>query len=259
MHFFIHPLFFVVGFAAVVYSAVDFLLALIVSVLLHECAHFLVAKKYGAVVARISLMPFGGALNLKTKILTQKQKMLIYLAGPLASFCFSILFGVLVWLFPTIFIYLEYLVVANFLIGLINILPIYPLDGGKVFVQYIPMKVMVVISNVFFGIMLLWSLITFRWWWIFFVVTILLQTNIEFKQNLYFDKFTYSSRPKIGKIVRCAVLSSTSLLTSYKMIDKKRPTEFIVTDMNQYVFGELELEKWLINKPFNTCIQNCIK
>ena len=80
----------------------------------------------------MTLTPFGGVLNLKTKILTSQQKTLIYLAGPVASLLFSMFFGVLVWLFPVIFIYLEYLVAANFLVGVINLLPVYPLDGGKI-------------------------------------------------------------------------------------------------------------------------------
>lgn len=259
MRFFIHPLFILAGVVAVIFSSFDFFIALSVAVVLHELSHLVLAKKFGAIVSRISLMPFGGALNLQTKILTPQQKVVIYLAGPVASFVFSLLFGVMIWLFPTIFIYLEYLVVANFLVGIINILPIYPLDGGKILAQYIPIKFMIITSNVIFVIMLIWSVITFRWWWIFFVVTILLQINLEFKQCTYFDKFSYVCQSKIGKIVRCAVLSTTTLFSAYKMIDKKHPTEFVISDMNQQVFSETELEKWLIAKPFNTCIKSCVR
>ena len=237
--------------------ATDFLIALTSAVILHELAHALAAKNLGAVVSRITLTPFGGALNLQTKILTPHQKCLIYLAGPVASLLFSLLFGVMVWLFPHLFIYLEYLVAANFLVGVINLLPIYPLDGGKILAQYISAKSILIWSDIIFVVVLVWALIVFNWWWVFFAVVVLLQINWDFKQSLYFDKFSYG-KPKTGPFVRCGVLSTTTLFHAYKLIDKKRPTEFIVTDVGQKVFYEKDLEQWLISHSLNTVLADCL-
>ncbi|MCM1404682.1 MAG: site-2 protease family protein [Prevotella sp.] len=258
MRLLIHPLFILAAAVAIIFAVTEFFIALTVAVILHELAHAVAAKHLGVVVSRVTLTPFGGALNLQTKILTSHQKCVIYLAGPLASLLLSVLFGVMVWLFPTIFNLLEYLVAANFLVGVMNLLPIYPLDGGKIMAQYIPSKIILIWSNLFFGSVLIWALVTFRWWWIFFAVIILLQINWEFKQNLYFDKFSYSGKPKSGKFMRCAVLSSMSLWAVYRMISMKHPTEFVVTDYHNIIFYESDLEQWLLNHPLDTALAHCL-
>ena len=208
MRLLIHPLFILTTVVAIFFAATDFFIALTIAVVLHELAHAFMAKNLGVIVSRITLMPFGGTLNLQTKILTPRQKCLIYLAGPIASLFLSLFFGIMVWLFPVVFIYLEYLVAANFLVGVINLVPVYPLDGGKILSQYISTKIIFVCSNLFFVIMLVVALIMFNWWWIFFAVIMLVQINWDFKQSIYYDKFSYHSKQKNGKFVRCAVLSS---------------------------------------------------
>ena len=239
MRFLIHPLFVLATVVAIIFAATDFFIALTVAVILHELAHALMAKHLGAVVSRITLTPFGGALNLQTKILTSHQKSLIYLTGPVASLLFSLLSGVMVWLFPTIFGYLEYLVVANFLVGVINLIPIYPLDGGKVLAERIPAKIIYLWSDLSFVIVLIMALVFKNWWWTFFAIMMLLQINLDFKQSLYADKFNYSGKQKTGKFVRYAVLSSSSLFSIYKMID--------------------DLEQWLLKYSFNETLGQCLK
>lgn len=258
MRFFIHPLFLLTAVVAISFTATDFFIALTIAVVLHELAHALVAKHLGAVIARVALTPFGGALNLKTKILSVRQKCLIYLTGPVASLLLSMFFGVVVWLFPTIFSYLEYLVASNFLVGVINLLPIYPLDGGKVLAQLVSVKYILVGSNLVFAGLLIWNLIVFNWWWIFFSIVMIIQINWDFKQIIYYDKFSYNGSQKIGQFVRCAVLSSTSLLEAYRMVNRKKPTEFIITDQGNQMFYEADLEKWLIDYSLDTKISRCL-
>ncbi|MBQ7973603.1 MAG: site-2 protease family protein [Clostridia bacterium] len=217
------------------------------------------AKFLGVTISQLALTPFGGTVNLQTKILSSYHKCLIYLAGPLASLLLSMLFGVIVWLLPTIFAYLEYLVVANFLVGVINLLPIYPLDGGKVLSLYLSTKFVLIASNSFFSIILILNVIWFNWWWIFFAVVMLIQINWEFKQNTFYDKFSYAGRTKVGEFKQCAVLSSMSLWAVYRMIDKKRPTKFVVTDQQNIEFFESNLEQWLLKYKTNTELVRCLK
>ena len=259
MRFFIHPLFILTAVVAIIFAATDFLIALTVAVVLHELTHALVAKHFGAVVARITLTPFGGALNLKTKILTAYQQQLIYWAGPVASLLFSLLFGVMVWLFPSIFIYLEYLVVANFLVGVINLLPIYPLDGGKILAQVVPAKTIFIWSDVVFAVVLIVSLVLQNWWWSCFAIIVLLQINWDFKQSIYVDKFNYAGKTKTGKFTSCAVLSDMTLFHVYKMLNPKHPTQFVITDRSNAIFYENDLEQWLLQFPSNTTLKKCMK
>ena len=258
MRILIHPLFILSALVAIFFAATDFFIALTIAVVLHELAHALVAKGFGATLMHITMTPFGGALNLQTKILSSRQKTWIYLTGPVASLLFSLLFGVMVWIFPTIFYYLEYLVVANFMVGVINLVPIYPLDGGKILMQVVPVKIIYIWSNIIFVAVLLLSLIFFNWWWIFFAVAMLIQINWDFKQSLYVDKFSYRVKQKTGRFVRCAVLSTTTLFDAYQMISKKHPTEFVITDKNNQIFYEKDIEQWLLKFPTNTRIKKCL-
>lgn len=258
MRFFIHPIFIIVGAIAVFYAATYFFLALLVAVVLHELAHAMAAKYFGAVPQSITLTPFGGAVNIEARFLTPRQRCLVLLAGPFASLLLALFFGVIVWLFPVAFGFLEYLVVANFLVGIMNIVPIFPLDGGKALALVIKPKYILLWSNMVFGLILAISLVKFNFGLIAFAVVALLQINWEYKASTYRDKLCHGSTQKIGKFTKCAVLSTTTIFAAYKMVDKKHPTEFVVTDLHNATFYESDLEKWLITQPFNTRIRDCV-
>lgn len=243
---------------AIFYAAGHFFLALIIAVLLHESAHILAAKHYGLLPSRLALTPFGGAVSLQTEFLTTRQRNMIYLAGPTGSLLLTLFFGVLVWLFPVAFGYLEYLVAANFLVGIMNILPVYPLDGGKVVADLLKPKYVLVWSNLTFALVLLVALIKFNFGFIAFAVMVLVQINWEYRASTYHDKFKRHCTPKVGKYVQCGVLSSMSLLSAYKMIDRRRPTTFVVTDCNGVTFDESQLEQWLLSHNNDTKIAQCI-
>lgn len=258
MRFFIHPLFILVAGLAFFYSAGHFFVALIIAVLLHESAHILAAKHYGLSPSRLALTPFGGAVNLQTEFLTVQQRNLIYLAGPAGSLLLTMFFGVLVWLFPVVFGYLEYLVVANFLVGMMNVLPVYPLDGGKVIAGLVKPKYVLWWSNLTFALVLLVAIIKFNFGWIAFAVMVLVQINWEYRATTFHDHFKRYCGAKVGKYVQCGVLSSMKLLTVYKMVDARHPTTFVVTDRNGVMFDEHALEQWLLANANDTKIAYCL-
>lgn len=257
MRLFIHPVFWIIGAVAIIYAAAHLLVALIIAVILHELAHILTAKAFGVLATKLTLTPFGGAVNLQTNLLSVRQKNLIYLAGPMASLLLTLFFSVLVWLFPVAFGYLEYLVVANFLIGIMNLIPIYPLDGGKILANLVKPLSILIWSNIMFAVLLVVALIQFNFWLIVYAVTVLIQINWEYKSSTYYDKFHVYAAPKTGKFVRCAVLSTTTLLRAYQMVNKKFPTEFVITDLDNQVFYESDLEQWLFGNDLNTPIRLC--
>lgn len=105
------------------------------SVLVHELAHAFVAQSYGMRVPSITLFVFGGVSNLAGEMRTAGQEFRIAIAGPLTSWVLGGLFGAL-WLatrhvgVSTVF---GYLAVVNATLGVFNLLPGFPLDGGRVF------------------------------------------------------------------------------------------------------------------------------
>ncbi len=109
---------------------------LFVSVLLHEFGHSLVAISYGIRVPRITLFLFGGVSQIAAEPESAAAEFWIAIAGPAVSF----LLAILCWeLRPLVagnapaLALAKYLALLNFVLGLFNLIPGFPLDGGRVF------------------------------------------------------------------------------------------------------------------------------
>jgi len=105
------------------------------SVLVHELAHAFVAQSYGMRVPSITLFIFGGVSSIDGEMRSAGQEFRIAIAGPLSSMALGLLFGGLFLLLRTggpavVFGYLGFI---NFVLALFNLLPGFPLDGGRVF------------------------------------------------------------------------------------------------------------------------------
>jgi Zn-dependent protease/CBS domain-containing protein len=117
-------------------------LLLFISVLLHELSHSLVAKKEKLGVDKIVLFLFGGVSEITEEPKNAKDEFRMAIAGPLSSFALAIAFWFL-WLvvlkplgsaiLSSIF---WYLAVINLMLGVFNLLPGFPLDGGRVLRAY---------------------------------------------------------------------------------------------------------------------------
>lgn len=113
------------------------------SVLLHELGHSLVARHYGYPISSITLWLFGGIAQFDEMPEEWKQELAIAIAGPLVSVGLGVgLFGGF-WFLPSIFplettgpaalvFILGYLAVTNVVLAVFNMLPGFPMDGGRV-------------------------------------------------------------------------------------------------------------------------------
>ena len=121
--------------------AFGFAVLLYLSVLLHELAHSVVAKSFGLPVRRIVIYFLGGVSEIEKEPDTPGREFAVAVAGPVLSFALGgIFFGV--WKLidhPTSsvgFASFQYLVtamwVSNVVVGIFNMLPGLPLDGGRV-------------------------------------------------------------------------------------------------------------------------------
>jgi Zn-dependent protease/CBS domain-containing protein len=126
------------GWSTATYWLIAFLssLLLFVSVLLHELAHSLVARRRGLPVKSITLFIFGGASNIEREPPSPGIEFQLAFVGPLTS----ILVGVICFLLQVplrgsnspLEGILFYLAVSNLLLGVFNLIPGFPLDGGRV-------------------------------------------------------------------------------------------------------------------------------
>lgn len=114
-----------------------------VCVVLHELGHSLIARRYGVQVPRILLMPIGGMAEFDRIPRQPRAELLITIAGPAVNFVIFGLLAVLVGLphgmpfHPQIedtFKGLgQVLLYWNGIMGVFNLLPVFPMDGGRIF------------------------------------------------------------------------------------------------------------------------------
>ena len=106
------------------------------SIVVHELAHSWVALRYKVPVSRITLFIFGGVSQIAGEPPSASAEFLIAVVGPLTSFALAALFyllePLLVNIAPALAV-AKYLALINGLLGLFNLVPGFPLDGGRVF------------------------------------------------------------------------------------------------------------------------------
>ncbi|TVM00071.1 MAG: peptidase M50 [Candidatus Brocadia sp. WS118] len=108
-------------------------LLLFASVAFHELSHSCIARKYHVSITGITLFIFGGVAQMKGEPPHPKAEFRIAIAGPISSFLLSAVFflvainvtGGLVALF-------SYLARINFILGAFNLIPGFPMDGGRI-------------------------------------------------------------------------------------------------------------------------------
>ncbi|WP_030452372.1 site-2 protease family protein [Herbidospora cretacea] len=123
-------------FSSFVHYSVALLFAVLLylSVLVHELAHCVVAKAYGLPVKRITLYLLGGVSEIEQEPDTPGKEFLISFAGPVASLGLAaVFFGVEQFLqegtIPHVLLYILWF--SNVIVGVFNLLPGLPLDGGR--------------------------------------------------------------------------------------------------------------------------------
>jgi Zn-dependent protease/CBS domain-containing protein len=123
--------------------AVVAMLGFFTSLLLHELAHSVVARSYGVRIKGITLFLFGGVAELESEVPSAKVEFRVAVAGP----AMSIVLGVFFWLLagvsqavmssPALPSVLTYLATVNIVIAVFNMLPAFPMDGGRVLRAYL--------------------------------------------------------------------------------------------------------------------------
>ncbi len=129
----LHPLFVAVG---IWYAFTGELFLFFMSALVavqHECAHAFAAAKLGYKLNAIVLMPFGAVIDGDLRGISFKDEIFVALCGPLCNLITAAFFVALWWLVPTMYAFTDTACYTSLAIALVNLLPAYPLDGGRIF------------------------------------------------------------------------------------------------------------------------------
>jgi Zn-dependent protease/CBS domain-containing protein len=113
-------------------------LGLFMSIIFHEFCHSLVARQFGMPMKGITLFIFGGVAEMESEPTSPKAEFLMAIAGPLASILLGVVFYLVHigatsagWSNPVRGVLL-YLMIINLVLAGFNLLPAFPLDGGRV-------------------------------------------------------------------------------------------------------------------------------
>lgn len=123
----IHPLFLLLLLFIVLYGNIALYSIIVISLLFHEFGHFVAAKLVGAQMERCVIVPYGGEMTLKNESqLSYNQLTIIALGGPVATTIGIAIASMLPANLSDPFL------MAQLLLLLVNLLPIWPLDGGRI-------------------------------------------------------------------------------------------------------------------------------
>lgn len=145
------------GLSGAVFGVIVFLL-LFGIVVLHELGHSFAAQYYGVPVRQIVLLPIGGVAQLERMPDAPKQEFVIAIAGPLVNFGLALVLYVaglavghvfeslsLAAMFDNMSRYslaalYNYIFVTNLFLGIFNLIPAFPMDGGRVLRALLAMR-----------------------------------------------------------------------------------------------------------------------
>ena len=122
-----------------------YVLILFLCVVLHEFGHALMARKFGVITRDIVLSPIGGVARLESIPDRPLHEFFIAIAGPLVNLCIAALLGLILFVasgqvipelnefrFDEPLEFLRFITFMNFALFLFNLIPAFPMDGGRI-------------------------------------------------------------------------------------------------------------------------------
>lgn len=111
----------------------------LIGVVAHEIAHNRMAKLRGYSMGTITLMPYGGVVDCGEEY-SDSDNILIALSAPFFNLVLSTFIVAAWWVVPEVYNYTQDICLASLALGIVNLLPFYPLDGSRVVISLVKNK-----------------------------------------------------------------------------------------------------------------------
>lgn len=246
-----------------------------ITVILHEFGHAFVGKSMGYRLNTISLMPYGASLSGNNAPFSPKDEVKIAIAGPIVNLIIILILTSLWWFFPSTYSFTQDFYSANVSTILYNLLPIFPLDGGRVLLGALSSKMK---RKKAFKITKIIGFIATGFVFVCFFLSFFSGLNYSLGINALFlliglfddDKSAYyinlqdidKKTEKLEKglfLKTIAISENASIYDAYKMLDKNNVNQVYVMDENYKVkksISEGEIEKLIFLVPLDTKLKD---
>ena len=271
----VSPLYVVMAAAMLVFGQGYEILVYTAVVVLHELAHAEAANRLGYVLHGFKLMPYGAQLSGGFENIKRRDEIIIAAAGPAFNLLLAIPAVALWWLIPSSYYITELFVTANVFTAIFNLLPVFPLDGGRIFLAALSAKkprnkaykavritgfVFATILTGFFVLSLFYKInFSFAVAAVFMLVSSIIPDKNSYYQRLYSMAYT-GERLKRGLAVREIMVDKDStVLKLSRMLSGGHYTRFLITGEDLRVkmtLTETELEELSGRLSANDVIYN---
>lgn len=227
----IHPLYVAVIVFCALFGGLLMSLIFALTALLHECGHIFCAARMGYRCERIKLMPYGAAAVCDIEGIRWKEEIALALAGPAVNATLCVAVAGLWWFFPETYAYTDTVMTASLSMLVVNLLPAYPLDGGRVarcvltrFFRERTAYIVLLVANVLLAVcfIVLFCLSQFNVTFLFFAL-FLLCSAFEKPTNMVKINFSSAGRLKRGMEVKYVLVDrSLTYKDAVRLLDDKR-------------------------------------
>ena len=223
----------------------------------HELVHSFVAKKLGYKLGKIRLSMMGAVLDAKQDEFAFKDEILIAISAPLVNLVVGFLLVSFWWIVPESYNFLQDLAVINFAIFGFNILPFFPLDGGRVLLGFLSKKTqrktalklcqaVTICASILLFIIFVFSLFVYPLFSLGVGAINLFVSAIVEDKNAVYHKLFYTERKlqksKSGGIEAQEIIvhKSVRYASMLKMLDARHFTTFVIVDDDFIVVSKVK-------------------
>ena len=220
--------------------------------LMHEFAHAFVAERLGYTLKSVRILPYGVSIGGDFDCIRPGHEVAIALAGPAINLLAWIALAGIWWQFPETYTATQLIAEASFFTAVVNLVPVYPLDGGRVLhgalgamlapktvdrtLKIVSMSVGALMIGGCIALIITGANFTFATLGIFIFASLFLPGGGSKGYERIYSMANSEKRLKNGLRVREIMIdSNATLLSMYKLLRADCYTRFLLTDGNMNV------------------------